>query len=104
MLHRKTKISYFDFALFEEDVGGFEVPMNDRAGVDLVVTVDDLVHEGDGLGLGEGPFVGDGFGEVSSVAELGDDVGVVAGVVNVIDFYDVVTVFEVFEDIDFGGE
>lgn len=78
--------------------------MNDRAGVDLVVTVDDLVHEGDGLGLGEGPFVGDGFGEVSSVAELGDDVGVVAGVVNVIDFYDVVTVFEVFEDIDFGGE
>lgn len=87
----------------EEDVGGFEVSVNDAPGVDIVVTVDDLVHEGDGFVFGEAAAAGDEFGEVAAVAEFCDDVGVVFGVIDVVNFYDVFAVFEAFEDLDLGG-
>ena len=75
--------------------------MNDALVLYLVVAVNDLIHEGKGLGFGKGSSAGDHFGEVSAVAEFGDDVGVVAGVVDVVDFDDVLAVFEGFQDFNF---
>lgn len=78
--------------------------MDDTSGVNAVVTVDDLVHERDGIVLGEGSARRDHFGQISAVTEFCDDVGVVFGVIDVIDFYNVFAVFEKFEHLDLGGQ
>lgn len=70
--------------------------MDDGPGMDVVVSVDDLVHERDGLGLRDGATAGDHLSEVPAIAEFGDDVGVVFGVIDVVNFYDVIAVFECF--------
>ena len=75
--------------------------MDDASVLNLVITVDDLVHEGDGLGLGERAAAADHFSKVASFAEFCDDVGIVAGIVDVKDFYNVVTIFEAFENLNF---
>jgi hypothetical protein len=67
----------------------------------MVVTVYDLCHEIECLMLWESFFSGDKFGQVPLIAELGDNVGIVFGGVNVIDFNDIFGVFEVFEDLHF---
>jgi hypothetical protein len=51
-----------------------------------------LIHEWNGFSFGKGFASGDEFGEVSSIAKLCDDVGIVFGVVDVVDFYDVFAV------------
>lgn len=45
----------------------------------------------------EASTAGDEFGEVAAIAELGDDVCVVFGVIDVVNFYDVFAVLEAFE-------
>ena len=54
--------------------------------------------------LWESFFSGDKFGQVPLIAELGDNVGIVFGGVNVIDFNDIFGVFEVFEDLHFWNQ
>lgn len=71
----EPEVSYFDLAVIEEDIGWFKVSMYDTEAIDTPVAIDDLFENGDGFGLIDFPFVFDGFGEVSSFAEFGDDVG-----------------------------
>lgn len=78
--------------------------MDDAARVDVVVACEDLVHEGDGFSFRDTFASRDEFGQISSLAELSDYVGVVFGVVDVIDFYDVLAVLQSFEDFYFGSE
>lgn len=77
--------------------------MDDAAGMNVVVAIDDLVHDGDGFCFWDGSAAGDQFGQVSSIAKFCDDVGIVFGVIDVINFYDVIAVLEYFEDVDFRG-
>lgn len=51
MLHGKSKISDLDIAILDEDVGRFEIPVDYASGMDVIVSVDDLVHEADRIGL-----------------------------------------------------
>ena len=74
--------------------------MDDSPGMHLVVTVDDLIHERNSLSLGDGPLTADCLGKVTSLAQLRNDVGVVPGVVDVIDFDNVIAILETFENFD----
>ena len=78
--------------------------MNYSIGTDFRVAVDDLLDDGDGLGLGHSPFAGDHFGEVAALAEFGNYVGVILRRIDIEDLDDVFGVFESFQDLDFGGE
>ena len=75
--------------------------MDDVLAGEVEVAGEDLLHEVDGLGLGESLF--EGFVEVG-VAEFGDDVGVVFGGVDFVEGEDVGQGFEFFEDLDFAFE
>ena len=98
----KTEISYFGCpVLHHEDVGRFQVPVDDPLLLELEVALDDLLHEGDNLSFLEGLF--DGFAEIG-VAEFGDEVGVVFGGEDVVEGEDVGQVLELLEDVDFGVE
>ena len=61
----------------------------------------DLLHEVDGLGLGESFF--EGFVEIG-VAKFCDDVGVIFGGVDFVEGEDVGKAFKFFEDLDFALE
>ena len=74
--------------------------MNDRSHIDLVVTVDDLIHEGYSLSFRKRSLAADDLGKVASITEFSNNVCVVPCVVDVIDFYDVIAILEVFEDIN----
>lgn len=97
MLHCEAEVSDFDLLIPEEDVSRLEVSVDDSLVVYVVVAVDDLVHERDGLVLGEAAAAGDEFGKIAAIAEFGDDVCIVFGVIDVINFYDVLAVLEAFE-------
>ena len=66
--------------------------MNDSSGMHLVVTVDDLIHQRNGLSLRDRPLTADCFSEIPSFAQLGDDVGVVSCVVDVVNFDNVIAI------------
>ena len=70
----------------------------------VVVTVDYLCHEIECLMLWESFFCGDEFSQVALITEFGDNVGIVFGGINVVDFDDILGVFEVFEDLHLGDE
>lgn len=70
----------------------------------MIVSADDLVHEVDGLALGQVFFITDGLGEVPSIAQLGDDVGVVLCGVDVVDFDDVLGALQGFQHLNLRGE
>ncbi len=63
--------------------------MDDSVGVDIGVAIEDLVHKGHCFWFGNDLFVGDELGEITAFAEFGDDVGIILGVVDVIEFDDV---------------
>lgn len=88
----------------KEDVSRLEIPVNDSFSVDVVVAVDDLVHEGDGFVFWNTATAGDEFGQITTITELGNNVCVIFGVIDVINFYDVFAVLEGFEYLDLGGE
>lgn len=97
----KTEVRDLDLAVCEEDVGGFEVAVDDAEAVDATITVDDLREDVDGLALGHLLVLLDEAGEVSSVAELGDDAGVGLEGDDFVELDDVLEVVEDLEDVDF---
>lgn len=78
--------------------------MDDAAVVDAGVPIDDLVHEGDGLRFTDAVPAGDHLREVPAVAELGDYVGVVFCVVDVVHFYYVFGVLQNLQHFDLRGQ
>jgi len=96
VLHSESEVSDFDLAVFEEDVGWLEIAVDDAAGVDVIVACEDLVHEYDGFSFRDTFPIGDEFGEISSLAQLSDYVGIVFGAVDVIDFYYVLAILQTF--------
>ena len=74
--------------------------MDYPSGMHLVVTVDDLIHERNSLSFWDGPLTADGFGKITSFTKLSDDVGVVSGVVDIIDFDNVIAILQTFEDFN----
>ena len=86
-----------------EDIGQFEIPVQDLVFVEMVETVDALAENFDGLLLGEEPSFFDVGIEIAFVAELEDEVVVIAGFLHIVQFDDVVA-FAAFEDFDLAFE
>lgn len=78
--------------------------MDNTLGVDVVVSIDNLIHQWDGVCLGNRALAGDLFSEVAPIAKLSDDVGIVFCVIDVINFDYVFAVPEGFKDLDLGSE
>lgn len=97
LLHGKPKICNFNLAVPEEDVGRFEVAMDDSSLVNVVVAIEYLIHQSDGFCLWDTLPIGYKFSQISSLAELGDDVSVVFCVIDVKNFYDVLTILQTFQ-------
>ena len=74
--------------------------MNDIAGVNRTITVNDLLQDGDCLGLRERFFIFDGLGEVF-IAQFGDDEDVSFSIEDVMDLDDILCIFELLKDGDF---
>ena len=72
--------------------------------MDVIVSSENLVHEGNSCSFRDNFPIGDEFGQISSLAEFSDYVGVVLGVVDVIDFYYVLAVLQRFEHFYFGSK
>lgn len=99
MFHRKAKVRELYFITLNEDVGWFEVTMDDSSSLHVVVAIDDLVHQRNGLAFRQAPSTGDELGQITTITELGDDVGIIFGVIDVIDLKDVVAVLQRFQNI-----
>jgi hypothetical protein len=78
--------------------------VNDASGLHIVIAIDDLIHEFNSIWFIQALLAGDMFGEISAIAEFGDDIGVVLGVIDVIDIEYIFTVLECLEDLYFRGE
>ena len=78
--------------------------MDNCAWVDVIVSSENLVHEGNSFSFRDNFPIGDEFGQISSLAEFSDYVGVVLGVIDVIDFYYVLAVLQRFEHFYFGSK
>lgn len=100
----KTKVRDLDLAVREEDVGWFKVAVDDAEAVNATITVDDLREYADGLALGHLLMFLDEAGQVSAVAELGDDAGVGLEGDDFVELDDVLEVVEDLEDVDFVAE
>ena len=101
MFHSKAKVSYLNFIASDENVGRFQITMNDAPCLHVVVSIDDLIHKRNCLTLRKALLAGDELGKITSITKLSYDVSVVLGVVYIIDFKDVVAVLEGFEDFYF---
>ena len=75
--------------------------MNDSSILHKIVSINDLVHDLNCIFLGQAFSAGDVFGEVSTIAELSDDIGVVLCVIDVINFKNIFAVFKIFEHLYF---
>lgn len=78
--------------------------MDDSVGVDFGVALSDLFKNIDGLRFGQSSTRGDHVGEVAALAKFSNDIGVVFGGIDLINFYNVVGLFEGLEDLYFGRE
>ena len=79
MAHGKAEVCDFDIFSSNEDVGWLQVAMNDAPRMQIVVAIDDLIHEWHCILFWDGPAGGDVFGEISTLAQFSDDVCVVFG-------------------------
>ena len=70
--------------------------MDDAPLKNLVVTVDDLVHQRNSFCLRDGSPFANQLGQVPALTQLSDDVSIVLSVVNVVKFDDVVAILESF--------
>jgi|JI9StandDraft_2_1071091.scaffolds.fasta_scaffold1274991_1 hypothetical protein len=75
--------------------------MNDASILHKVVSIDDLVHNVNCIFLRQTLSAGDIFRKVSAITELGDDIGVVLSVIDVINFKNIFAVFKIFEHLYF---
>jgi len=101
VFHCKAEVSYLNFIASDENVGRFQITMNDAPYLQVVVSIDDLIHKRNCLTLGKALLAGDELGKITSITKLSYDVSVVLGVVYIIDFKDIVAVLEGFEDFYF---
>ena len=75
--------------------------MDDSSTENMIVPVDDLSHEIKGFIFRESFFVGNELGQVALITEFCDNVSIVFGGVNVINFNDIFSVFQGFKDLHF---
>jgi len=78
--------------------------MDDSSRVDVVVSIKNLVHQYDSFNFRDGFSAGYELSQVASLAKFSDYIGIVFGIVDVIDFYYVLTVLQSFEYFYFGGK
>jgi len=98
----ESEVGYFELlGVGDEDIGRFEVSVDDIFPGEVEVACEDLLDELEGFSFGEAFF--EGFVEVG-VAEFGDDVGVVFGGVDFVEGEDVGERFEFLEDLDLALE
>lgn len=90
--------------ILHEDVSRLEISMYDSVVVDVRVAIDDLIHECHGLILRDNSLIGDELGEISAITEFSDDIGVVLGIVDVVNFYDIFAIFQNLEHLYLRGE
>lgn len=83
-------------AVREENVGRFEIAVDYALGLKLEVPSDDMGHEGMSLRMREATL--DAGTEIGR-AEFGDDVGVVAGGVDIAEMEDMGAVAQVLQDL-----
>lgn len=88
----------------QKDVSWLEISVNDASTINTGIPIKNFIHEGNGFSLGDLFSTGDEFGQVSTIAEFGDDVGIIFSIVDIVDFDDVFTILQYFEDVDFRGE
>ena len=86
-----------------ENIGQFQIPVEDLVFVEVMEAVDALAENLDGLFLGEEPPFLDVGIEITFVAELEDEVVVIAGFLHIVQFDDVVA-FAALEDFDLALE
>ncbi len=71
----EAEVGHFDLAgLFDEDVGRFDVAVDDALGVGVGEGVADVGGDGEGVGLRQPALGADELGGVGAVHELHDDV------------------------------
>ena len=73
--------------------------MNDIAGVNRTIAVNNLLQDGDRLGFRERFFIFDGLGEVF-IAQLSDDEDVGFGIEDIMDLDDILCIFELLKNGD----
>ena len=86
--------------ILQEDVGRLQISMDYAATINTGISIENLIHENDGLWLRNLSFVGDGLGEIASITKFRDDVCVILGIVDIVDFDDVLTILQNFENLD----
>ncbi len=96
----KSEVSDFVGFVFDENVGRFEVSVDDRMFVKVFVAVNELFHDDKGLVFGQFFTLLEDVFEGASVAKLLEEVNVVGRFFNVIKFHDVI-VLDRFHDFDF---
>ena len=78
--------------------------MDDSVGVYLRVAIADLFEEIDCFAFGQSSARGDHVGEVTTLAKFSNNVSVVFGGIDLINFYNIVGLFEGLEDLYFRRE
>jgi hypothetical protein len=104
VFHRKAKVRDFYFIIPDEDVGWFEVTMDDASSLHVVIAIDHLIHQRNGLTLRQAASTGDELGQIPTITELGDDVGIIFGVIDVVNLEYVVAILQRFQDFYFRVE
>ena len=78
--------------------------MDDSVGINISISIEDLIHEDNGFCLGDSLFGGDELGQITAIAQFSDDVGIIFGVIDVIEFDDILAIFQSFEYFYFRSE
>ena len=89
--------------VLEEDVSRFEIPVDDPKGVETLVSFDDLLDHTDGFMLEQLLFGLDILAQVSTVAVVSDDIGLVLVGVDLLDVEEIWPVLDHVENFNFGS-
>ena len=85
----ESKICDFVGLVLDEDIGGFEVPVDDGVLVQVLIAADELLDDDNGLGLWQFLALFENVLEAALVAQLLEEVDVVGGLLHVIQLHDV---------------
>lgn len=78
--------------------------MNNSIGTYFRVPVHNLPQVVNGFFLGHSPPGGDKLGQIPTLAEFGNNIGIIFGGVDIVHFDNVLALLECLENINFGGE
>lgn len=76
-MYRKPKIRNLEHPFLDEDVGRFDIPMDDVAIGEVLESLEELTHQGPYFFLRQRTTFLEGFLQAASLTELGDEVAVV---------------------------